>query len=123
MRHDFHHVACGYGTDLPGEAEVSAWEVRRGLRGLGLYVGAIVLGGALFGLAIAPRRTVRAWRSGAGVRGSLFQTTRTYDELLAMNVGELRALLSVPAQGLARERRELTAAPAILAGASAPLRA
>src|SRR5215467_14616440 len=47
MLHDLHHVATGYGTDLVGEAEISAWELRRGLRGLGFYVGSIVAGGAL----------------------------------------------------------------------------
>jgi len=32
--HDLHHVATGYGTDLAGEGEISAWELRAGLRGL-----------------------------------------------------------------------------------------
>src|SRR3954464_4697912 len=41
-RHDLHHVATGYGTDFVGEAEVSAWELGRGLTGLGLYVRLIV---------------------------------------------------------------------------------
>ena len=63
MMHDLHHVATGYGTDLVGEAEISAWEVRRGLRGVGAYVGAIVIAGATAGLVFAPRRTLRAWRA------------------------------------------------------------
>jgi hypothetical protein len=62
MLHDLHHVATGYGTDLIGEGEVSAWELRGGLRPLGLYVGSIVLGGALFGMLIAPRRVWRAFQ-------------------------------------------------------------
>ena len=41
--HDLHHVATRFGTDNVGEGEISAWELRRGLRGLGPYVGAIVL--------------------------------------------------------------------------------
>jgi len=34
MMHDLHHVTTGYGTDIPGEGEISAWELRRGLTGL-----------------------------------------------------------------------------------------
>lgn len=41
MLHDLHHVATGYGTDPAGEGQISAWECRRGLRPLGLYVGSI----------------------------------------------------------------------------------
>ena len=29
--HDLHHVVTGYGTDPVGEAEISAWELRRGI--------------------------------------------------------------------------------------------
>jgi hypothetical protein len=108
MMHDLHHVATGYGTDLVGEAEVSAWEIRRGLRGLGAYVGGIVLAGAAAGLVFAPRRTLRAWlasRSG----GSLFQTARTYDELQGMTVGALRRELGVPEGGVADRARRLHA--------------
>ena len=52
MLHDLHHVATGFGTDARGEGEISAWEARRGLRGLGLYVGAIIVGGVGLGLAL-----------------------------------------------------------------------
>jgi hypothetical protein len=106
--HDLHHVATGYGTDLVGEAEVSAWELGRGLRGLGLYVGAIVLGGAAAGLVFAPARTLAAWRA-ARRRGSLFQSERRYEELLAMSVGELRAELGLPRAGLSTRPRRLHA--------------
>src|SRR5262245_9878283 len=63
MWHDLHHVATGYGTDPAGEGEISAWEIRRGLRGLDLYVSTIVISAALLGLAVAPRRTWRAWQA------------------------------------------------------------
>jgi hypothetical protein len=110
--HDLHHVATGYGTDLVGEGEVSAWELRRGLRGLGLYVGSIVLLGAMVGLAFAPRRTLSAWRASRG-KSSLFQTPRAYEALLAMSVGELRAELSLAPNGAATRPRRLHAfAPA-----------
>ena len=106
MLHDLHHVATGYGTDLVGEGEISAWELRRGLRGLGFYVGSIIVAGTLAGLLLAPRRTLAAWRA-SDAEGSLFQSPRAYDELLSMTVGELRAELRVPARGVADRPREL----------------
>jgi hypothetical protein len=106
MLHDLHHVATGFGTDLTGEGEISAWELRRGLRGAGLYVGSIITGGVLMGLLVAPRRTLRAWRAAAG-KASLFQATRPYEELLVLDVGALREFLRVPRAGLATEPRKL----------------
>jgi hypothetical protein len=106
MLHDLHHVATGYGTDLTGEGEISAWELRGGLRGLDLYVSAIVVGGALAGLLLAPRRTLRAFRAARGAR-SLWTTRARYDDLLAMQVGELRSMLGVPPTGVASEPRAL----------------
>lgn len=107
MLHDLHHVATGYGTDPTGEAEISAWELRRGLRPLGLYVGAIVLAGALLGLVIAPRRTLAAWRTYLGDRSLFHEGPEGYDALLAMTVAELRAKLGLPEAGLATIPRAL----------------
>jgi hypothetical protein len=112
--HDLHHVVTGFGTDLAGEAEISAWELRRGLTGLGLFVGSIVLSVTLLGLFIAPRRTLRAWRASRrdgppGSQGSLFQTERDYELLLRMTVGELRRELAVPEGGIASGPRGLHA--------------
>lgn len=107
MRHDLHHVATGFGTDLAGEGEISAWELRRGLRALGLYVGGIVVAGALMGFLIAPRRALAAYRAG-GAR-SLFDPSTDYESLLSMTVGELRAMLGLPADGIARTARRLHA--------------
>jgi hypothetical protein len=105
--HDLHHVATGFGTDHAGEAEISAWEARRGLRALGLYVGSIVVAGALFGLLVAPRRTLRAWRVSGRAR-SLFNDDRlSYEALLALSVGELRQQLGLPRDGLATQPRAL----------------
>jgi hypothetical protein len=104
--HDLHHVATGYGTDIRGEAEISAWELRRGIAPTGLYVQAIITSGVAAGLLIAPGRTLRALRAAPGSR-SLFHEGRTYDELLAMTIGELRAWLSIPPQGLAERPRAL----------------
>jgi hypothetical protein len=108
MLHDLHHVATGYGTDLAGEGEISAWEAHRGLRALGPYVGGIVASGALMGLLLAPRRSMEAWRV-SGTGDSLFDSTTAYESLLAMTVGELRELLGVPRDGLQRGTRNLHA--------------
>ena len=106
--HDLHHVATGYGTDLAGEAEISAWEARRGLGTLGLYVGAIIGGLAMLGVPLAPRRALHAWRSAPG-DASLFHAAAAYASLLAKTVGELRELLRVPARGVNPRSRALHA--------------
>ena len=107
MRHDLHHVATGYGTDLRGEGEISAFELRGGVRALGLYTGSIVVIGALMGLLLAPIRTCRAWRASVG--RSLLGTEREcgYEELLGLSVGQLRERLGLPAVGLSERRRGL----------------
>ncbi len=107
MLHDLHHVVTGYGTDLVGEGEISAWEARRGLRPLGLYTGSIVVTGALVGFVAAPRRVWRAWRASPPRGGSLFHDSRPYEEITASNVGQLRERLGVPAEGLCTQPRRL----------------
>jgi len=115
--HDLHHVATGFGTDLTGESEISAWEARRGLRSLGLYTGMIVFNLAIFGLLHSPRRTLRAWRISsqtatpqAAKAQSLFgRSDLDYDALLAMSVAELRAELQLPPHGIAGQPRRLHA--------------
>jgi hypothetical protein len=102
MRHDLHHVATGYGTDLVGEAEISAWELRAA-GALGVYVSAIVLGGALLGVFRAPRRTLDAFRAGKRIR-FLYRgpdSDEEYEALLNLTVGQLRALMGVPEDGVA----------------------
>jgi hypothetical protein len=112
MLHDLHHVATGYGTDLVGEGEISAWELRPGIRSLGLYVGSIVLAGALAGAVFSPRRARNAWRDAAAIASlhdlyPRINDDAAYEALLAMTVGELRARLGVPADGSAHEPRGL----------------
>lgn len=99
--HDLHHVATGFGTDLIGEAEISAWELRRGIGTVGPYVSLLIVQLALLGLVIAPRRTIAAWRA-SNDSFSLFHGTKPYDELLTMSVAELRAYLGVPTEGIAK---------------------
>ncbi|MCW5834269.1 MAG: hypothetical protein KIS78_17860 [Labilithrix sp.] len=112
MLHDLHHVATGYGTDLAGEGEISAWELRPGLAGLGPYVGAIVLLGALAGALVAPRRARDAWREARAIR-SLHdlvppaEDDAAYEALLDVTVAELRERVGVPRGGVARAPRKL----------------
>jgi len=104
--HDLHHVATGFGTDHAGESEISVWQARRGLRAMGMYVTAIVMGNVLVGAVLAPRRTLAALQ-GHSPRGSLFGMTVDYESLLDRTVGELRELLDLPRDGLAPMPREL----------------
>jgi len=98
--HDLHHVALGYGTDLLGEAEVSAWELRAGVRGYGLWVYYLIVNAVLMGLVLSPRRTIRAWRAARGQR-SLYRHPLPHATLATMTVGQLRAHLGVPRDGVA----------------------
>lgn len=107
MLHDLHHVATGFGTDPAGEGEISAWEAKHGLIPLGMYVGTIVSYGVLMGLALAPRRTFRAYRA-ADKGPSLFhEAFGDYESLLNMSIGELRGELGIPIEGLYLEPRRL----------------
>jgi hypothetical protein len=103
--HDLHHVATGYGTDLKGEAEISAFECAHSLWGIGAYVQGLILSIAAGGLFFAPVRTVRAFRAGRRARGNLFRDPKPYAELTAMSVAELRAYLGIPESGLANYGR------------------
>ena len=98
--HDLHHAMTGYGTDLAGEAEISAWEIRRGLSGVTLYVRAIIFSALLLGFLVAPLRTLRALFRGQG-DGSLFRPNRSYDDLMALRLDRLRTELALPPEGLA----------------------
>ena len=105
--HDLHHVVTGYGTDLIGEGEISAWELRRGLRPCGAYVASIVTAGAAFGFLIAPRRIIRAFQRAAGKRSLFHLKEEDYEGLLDLSIGALRVELGVPAEGLANRPRRL----------------
>jgi len=104
--HDLHHVVTGYGTDPAGEAEISAWELRRGVGIFSTFVKGIVVSGALFGLVHSPLRTVAAWKAGWSAEGVGLQpaTMERYAELMQMKVGELRRVYGVDEQGIAGER-------------------
>ncbi len=69
---------------------------------------AIVLANAALGVVVAPARTFKALRAATGV-GTLFDMDADYERLLQLTVGELRALLSIPNEGLASDARGLHA--------------
>lgn len=104
-QHDLHHVATGFGTDLAGEGEISAWELR-GVPSLGLYVGGLVMLGTVLGFVRAPLRAWAALRAGGR---PLFDHHLSYEEAMSMTVGELRERLGLPPEGIARAPRALHA--------------
>ncbi|MCB9593745.1 MAG: hypothetical protein H6719_13510 [Sandaracinaceae bacterium] len=105
--HDIHHVVTNYGTDLAGEAEIGAWELRAGCTNLAGYVYNLMA--VTLGVFIAPLRTLRAFLDGRGAM-TLYRLGVPYDELLTMTVAELRERLSIPADGAAHEPARLNAA-------------
>jgi hypothetical protein len=110
--HDLHHVALGFGTDVAGELEVSAWEHRTGTKGCGWWPRFLCFQAMVVGFLTSPRRTLAAWCAAAGQR-SLYDAPLPYETLLAMTVAELRAHLRVPRTGLGRYPRAHGAAPGL----------
>jgi ubiquinone biosynthesis protein Coq4 len=90
--HDLHHVLTGYGTDLIGEGEIGAWELRAGCTNLAGYVYNGLA--AATGLLLSPRRVVRAYRRARGAT-TLYRLGLGYDETLALDVDALRARVGV----------------------------
>lgn len=64
--HDLHHLVLGYQTDVIGEIEISAFELRTGVRTPMVLF--LCLAGVALGLVVAPLRTIRAWRSARAKR-------------------------------------------------------
>jgi len=119
--HDLHHVATGFGTDPEGEAVISAWEARHGVGPLGLYVGALVLGGWLLGLVLYTGRVRWAWRSSSSTPGLFHERLGSYEQVLQLSVAELREYLELPREGLEdRQRARHADAPALAAEESEP---
>ncbi len=91
--HDVHHILTEYETTWTGEAEIAAWEVASGCRDH--YVAWLLdLSAMAVGLAIAPRRTWRAFVRGRRSRNLYNGEFR--DALLQRTVGELRRELEIP---------------------------
>ena len=103
--HDLHHVMTGYGTDPTGEAEISAWEYRRGIKVFGWYVQLIILTGVAFGFLHSPRKVRAAWKASKSGSRLPKPSLEHYETLLGMTVGQLREAYGVPAEGLAGRRK------------------
>lgn len=61
--HDLHHVATEYETDWAGEAEIAAWEIASGCGRYG-WAWLLNLGAFTVGLALCPKRLLRAFVRG-----------------------------------------------------------
>ena len=90
--HDLHHVALGYGPDLVGEMEVSAFELRTGAANLVVLF--LCVSAMALGAVIAPRRTLRAYRAARGTR-NLYRCPTPNAEVLEWTIEELRAWMRV----------------------------
>jgi hypothetical protein len=120
--HDLHHVLTGYDTDWRGEAEISAWELASGcLRWPAATI--LDLFGLAIGLALAPRRIVRAWARGRHTRNLYGEDG--VEHLLPRTVGEMRAKLGLAGDAPRVRVRDIVAVLAIglpvLAAMLAPL--
>lgn len=95
-QHDVHHVLTGYRTDLAGEAEIGAFELRAGCTSAFLW--AINLAAVAIGLVIAPRRVLRAFRRARGAR-TLYALGVAAAEVDGVDVVDLRARAGIPRGG------------------------
>jgi hypothetical protein len=119
QRHDLHHLATGYDTDMLGESEISAWELGGGCKD---FYAAWVLNLSALGLGVlrSPAKMRRAF-----VRGSRSQNLYAQaidDSLLDEQLGALRARLAsevaasevaASEEGTAAERRRYRAMAAL----------
>lgn len=95
--HDLHHILTGYSTTMPGETEISAWEIATGCTAN--YAAWILnLLGFGFGLLINRRGVYRSF-----MRGRYSSNLYAYpfdDQLLSSKVGEMRSLLGLDRQSI-----------------------
>jgi hypothetical protein len=94
--HDLHHVLTGYGTDLAGESEIGAWELRAGCNTAFLWW--INLTAAFGGVFVAPIKTLKSFFAARGQR-TLYVDGRDIEALLGTKIGVLRKQLGIPDGG------------------------
>jgi hypothetical protein len=90
--HDLHHLVLGYRTDLTGEMEISAFELRTTPRTAVVFF--LCVAGVVTGMLWAPRRTLAAWRRGRGAR-NLYGAGLDYDAVMEWTVPALAAWMRV----------------------------
>lgn len=88
LAHDLHHVLTGYPCTMRGEFQMAAWEFGAGpMPHWGATVFCLPL--VLVGLAVTPRRVVRAYR--AGRQSRTLHRSDALDAVLAMPLDAARA--------------------------------
>ena len=96
--HDLHHILTEYSTTMPGETEISAWEIATGCTAN--YAAWILnLLGFGFGLLINRRGVYRAFLRGR--HSSNLYAFPFDDALLESKVGEMRCLLGLDREHIA----------------------
>ncbi len=95
-QHDVHHVLTGYHTDLTGEAEIGAFELRGGCTSFFLWM--INLAAFVVGLFIAPRRVLGAYRRARGA-STLYALGLGAAEVSPLDVEVLRERAGIPRGG------------------------
>jgi hypothetical protein len=93
--HDLHHLVLGYGTDLVGEMEISAFELRTLPRTVIVFL--LCVAGVAAGLIWAPRRTIAAWRRAKGWR-NLYGSGLKYGDVIEGPMETLTAWMSPASQ-------------------------
>lgn len=91
--HDLHHVATGYRSDWPGEAEIAAWELAAGCGRYG-WAWILNLGAFLVGLFLFPRRLWQAFLRGRRAH-TLYDLGLPEERLREETVGSLRRQLAI----------------------------
>ena len=92
LMHDANHVLTEYATDWRGEFEIAGYEVGTGCGRV--WIGwALNLGGMAVGMALMPRRVIKAFYRGRQARS--IYTDPDPQRFLKMRVGEARAELEV----------------------------
>jgi hypothetical protein len=86
--HDLHHLVLGYRTDLVGEMEISAYELRTRPRTVMVFL--LCVAGVVTGMLWAPRRTIAAWKRAAGGR-NLYGSGLDYAEVMGWSTDALAA--------------------------------
>ena len=114
--HDLHHLVTGYGTNPTGEAEISAWELRRGISVFSPYIWMLVLTVFLMGLFHSPRAVFKAWKASKAGNPLPKPSIEHYEWCLSMKLGDLRAMYGVSQAGTAGPRQLYLAAPTAVGG-------
>lgn len=119
VAHDVHHLLTGFPTTWTGEGEIGGYEIASGCRHL-WAAWLFNLGGFLFGLCIAPRRT---WRGFVRGRHATNWYGHPIEAVLALPVDEARRRLGLdrpPPRATAADRLAFAGWAALVGVLAAP---